>query len=245
MIARLPDREALLAAGFSGLRVVGDVHGEARPFAHAIAGAREAGLFVIQLGDLTDHGADSPAALRLMCGLLDEGRGLFLLGNHDHKLRRALLGHAVTMEADGLARTLADIDAALDADALRARAIAEITQAPAWFRLGTQGFVHGAWHPAMAHEPPPENFGARKMDGLMARALFGELSGRQRADGAPERLIGWVDRLPQGFRVWCGHDRRSTDGRPYTHAGRGGGSAVFLDTGAGKGGPLAWVDVPL
>jgi len=27
------------------------------------------------------------------------------------------------------------------------------------------------------------------------------------------------------------------------HEGRGGGSAVFLDTGAGKGGPLAWIDL--
>ena len=238
-------RDALRAAGLRGLRVVGDVHGEAASFAAAIAGARAEGLFVLQLGDLTDHGPDSAEALRLMFALLDQGRGLFLLGNHDHKLRRALLGRAVTMEAEGLARTLAQLDAAPDGAVLKARAIAEIARAPAWIRMGDWGFVHGAWHRAMTHTPPPPDAAARRPDALLSQALFGQVSGRRLPNGMPERLLDWVDRLPPGFTVWCGHDRRSTDDRPYTHAGRGGGCAVFMDTGAGKGGPLAWIDLHL
>ena len=238
-----PRRETLLAAGFTGLRVVGDVHGEASQFATAIEGARAAGLFVLQLGDLTDRGPDSPEVLRLTFALLDEGRGLFLLGNHDHKLRRALLGRRVSVEAEGLGLTLEQMRAAPDGEALKSRAIAEIERAPAWLRMGGWGFVHGAWHPAMTQRQPPPNAGALKPDPALSRALFGEVTGRRRADGTPERLLHWVDRLPPGFRVWCGHDRRSTDDRPYVHEGRGGGSAVFLDTGAGKGGPLAWIDL--
>lgn len=245
MTGALPTLASLRAAGFVGLRVVGDVHGEAGQFSHAIAGARAAGLFIIQLGDLTDHGPDSAGALRLAFAMLDDDAGLFLLGNHDHKLRRALLGVRVTMEPGGLARTLAQIDSAPDQAALKARAVEEIARAPAWLRLGDRGFVHGAWHRAMALEAPSPDAGARKPDALLSRALYGEVTGRRHADGRPERLIAWVDRLPAGFRVWCGHDRRSTDDRPYQHPGRGGGTAMFLDTGAGKGGPLAWVDMPL
>lgn len=245
MTTPLPTRAGLREAGFRGLRVVADVHGEAAPFAAAIAGAEAAGLFVLQLGDLTDRGPDSPGVLRHMRTLLDGGRGLFLLGNHDHKLRRALTGRSVTAEPEGLGRTLAQLAAAADGEVLARWALDAIGRAPAWLRLGEWGFVHGAWHPAMSHAAPPPDAGVRRPDPVLAHALFGEVSGRRHADGAPERLLGWVDRLPAGFRVWCGHDRRSTDDRPWTCTGARGGSAIFMDTGAGKGGPLAWMDLPL
>jgi protein phosphatase len=43
--------------------------------------------------------------------------------------------------------------------------------------------------------------------------------------------------------LYCGHDRRSSNGRPLTITGAKGGKAVFLDTGAGKGGHLSWIDI--
>ena len=64
-------------------------------------------------------------------------------------------------------------------------------------------------------------------------------------DGYPERSLNWVDRIPAGTTVYCGHDRRSTDGRPYRRTGQAGGTAIFLDTGAGKGGHLSWIDIDL
>jgi hypothetical protein len=102
VIASLED---LRRAGFRGLRVVGDVHGDSRGSEAAAAGAEAAGLFLVQLGDLTDNGPDSPAVLRTIFALIDAGRGLFLLGNHDHKLRRALMGDAVRVDPKGLGRT--------------------------------------------------------------------------------------------------------------------------------------------
>ncbi|HEY4252979.1 MAG TPA: metallophosphoesterase [Roseomonas sp.] len=238
-------RDSLRARGFIGLRIVGDVHGDAAGFDAACAGAAAARLFVVQLGDLTDHGPDSPAALRRMFALLDAEAGLFLLGNHDHKLRRALAGATIRMDAAGLAQTLLQIEAAPDAAALKARTIAEVARAPAWLRAGPAFFVHGGYHDAMLHRPPPDDAGARKPDGPVTRALFGEVTGRIRADGFPERLHNWVERIPAGLTVYCGHERRSMDGRPYVQQGAAGGSAVFLDTGAGKGGHLSWIDLGL
>jgi protein phosphatase len=78
----------------------------------------------------------------------------------------------------------------------------------------------------------------------LARALYGEPTGRTQPDGFPERSLRWTDRIPRGVTVYCGHDRRSGDGRPYVHRGAAGGVAVFLDTGAGKGGHLSWIDLP-
>ncbi|MCX7684684.1 MAG: metallophosphoesterase [Acetobacteraceae bacterium] len=231
--------------GFCGIRVVGDVHGDAEAFRAAIEGARAANLFLLQLGDLTDDGPDSPEALRLMFRLLDEGRGLFLLGNHDHKLRRALLGEKVAIEPESLGRCLEQLAAAPDRAALAARAVAEVEQAPAWLRLGDLLFVHGGFHTHMLHAAPPRDAGARRPAGAVARALFGEPTGRTLPNGKPERSYRWIDRIPRGMRVYLGHDRRSTDGRPLRVVGEQGGEAWFLDTGAGKGGHLSWMDLPL
>ena len=106
---------ARLRAEFAGLRVVGDVHGDAHGFAAAIDGARQKRLYVIQLGDLTDRGPDSAGTLRMALDLRAQRHGLFLLGNHDHKLRRALTGALVRPDPDGLGVTLKQIDAAPDA----------------------------------------------------------------------------------------------------------------------------------
>lgn len=216
----------------AALRVVGDVHGDARAFAHAVATDR----FVIQLGDLADGGSDSAEVLRLMFARIDAGTGLFLLGNHDAKLARALAGRQVRIDA-ALADTIGRLDAAL-----AARASAEIAAAPAWLRLGNRLFVHGGFHPDMLTTAPPAL--PEKATGPLARALYGETTGRIQPDGYPERSLRWVDRIPPGLTVYCGHDRRSADGRPYVQRGAAGGTAVFLDTGAGKGGHLSWIDLP-
>jgi protein phosphatase len=220
------------------LRVVGDVHGDTRAFAMAV----ETDRFVIQLGDIVDYGPDSAGAMRLALRMVEEGRGIFLLGNHDHKLRRALAGRDVRVGPE-LAATLRQLD-----PELKRRAAAAIDRAPVWLRQrSTDGaarlFVHGGFHTDMlGHDPPPIP-GAR-VQGVLARALYGQTTGRLQADGYPERVLHWVDHIPAGMTVYVGHDRRSSDGRPYVRAGRGGGTAIFLDTGAGKGGHLSWIDLP-
>lgn len=240
-----PSAAALRTRGFAGLRVVGDVHGDSRGLAAGLEGARAGRLFVIQLGDLVDEGPDPAGALRLMLDALDRGEALFLLGNHEAKLRRSLQGRVPGGTDRGPADTLAAIAACPDAEALRARAARAIAEAPAWLRIGPLLFVHGAFHRAMLHEPAPTGALAARPSGPLARALYGQVTGPPRADGYPERSLAWVDEIPEGLTVFCGHDRRSTDGRPWRRRGRQGGEAVFLDTGAGKGGHLSWIDLPL
>ncbi len=217
----------------AALRVVGDVHGDARAFAHAVATDR----FVIQLGDLIDGGQDSAAALRMALAMASAGRGTFLLGNHEAKLWRVLRGQKVRVPGP-LRDTLAQLD-----ETLRAETLAALATAPAWLLHGQTLFVHGGFHRAMLHEPPPPLTDTHA-EGPLARALFGQTTGRVQADGYPERVIAWVDDIPPGMTVYCGHDRRSSDGRPLVRHGAAGGRAVFMDTGAGKGGHLSWIDLP-
>src|ERR1700759_4617220 len=158
------------------LRIVGDVHGDAAAFAYAAATDR----FVVQLGDLVDSGPDSAEALRIMFRLIDEGRGLFLLGNHDLKLARFLAGQPVRNEAT-LDATLAQLD-----ESLRHRVVEEVALAPAWLRRDGALFVHGGFHTVMLEMPPPDH-GLDRAHGPLARALYGEPTGRTQADGYPER----------------------------------------------------------
>jgi 3',5'-cyclic AMP phosphodiesterase CpdA len=213
------------------LRVVGDVHGDLRAFSFAADTDR----FVVQLGDLVDNGPDSAGTLRLMFRLIDEGRGLFVAGNHDRKLGRSLRGDRVR-GGPQLEATLAALD-----DALRARALLEIARAPTWIYQEDRFFVHAAFHTGMMVHAPADALGP--VDPLLSRALFGETTGRMQADGYPERLLRWVNHIPADLTVYCGHDQRSRDGRPWVAHGDLGGSAVFLDTGAGKGGHLSWIDL--
>lgn len=219
------------------LRVVGDVHGDARAFAFAADTDR----FIVQLGDLTNSGPDSAGALEMALRLIEEGRGVFVLGNHDRKLGRALGGQPVRVDA-ALEQTLLQL-----APRLRERALDAIERAPAWIvqhgaHQPHRVFVHGGFHTAMLEMAPPPGLG--RVDPPLSRALFGQTTGRTQPDGYPERVLRWVDRIPSDYTVYCGHDRRSTDGRPYIRNGMAGGTAVFLDTGAGKGGHLSWIDLP-
>ena len=235
LVGRDPGQGGMIPPG-RRLRVVGDVHGDARGFGAALATDR----FIVQLGDLVDDGPDSAGTLRQAFAMLDEGRGVFLLGNHDWKLARALAGRDVRITPK-LAVTLAQMD-----EALRAQARAALPRAPAWLRAGDNFFVHGGFHTAMLASAAPDlqaNPPAGHAQGALARALYGEPTGRTQPDGYPERSLRWVDRIPAGLTVYCGHDQRSRNGRPLVLKGEAGGRAIFLDTGAGKGGHLSWIDL--
>ena len=81
------------------------------------------------------------------------------------------------------------------------------------------------------------------MTSLMARAIYGETTNKILPDGYPLRLLNWINHIPENYTLYCGHDCRSTDGRPWIRKGYGGGTAIFMDTGASKGGHLSWIDV--
>ncbi|HQT46218.1 MAG TPA: metallophosphoesterase [Acidocella sp.] len=213
------------------LRIVGDVHGDSKAFASAAATDR----FIVQLGDLVDDGPDTPGALAIMFRLIEEGRGLFLLGNHEFKLARGLQGARVS--GPSVSRTLAEMS-----PALKETTLAAILKAPAWIRCGKRFFVHGGFYPTMLDLPPPP-FPTGRPDPLLARALYGQTTGRVTGSGRPERLLRWVEDIPPNLELYCGHDQRSTDGRPYIRTNAKGGKATFLDTGAGKGGHLSWLDL--
>jgi protein phosphatase len=102
--------------------------------------------------------------------------------------------------------------------------------------------VHGAFHPDML-TCPSRGLGPAVPKKLRGLALYGETTGRLDADGYPIRTHSWVERIPAALTVIVGHDVRQTH-EPLVVDNAAGGRAVFLDTGAGKGGRLSTWTIP-
>ena len=219
------------------------MHGDAIAFRTALEEAHARNLFVVQLGDLVDRGPDSAGALRLALDLCDRGTGLFLRGNHDDKLRRALRGNPVKIGVE-LKRTHDAIKTAPDHDMLIPRALEALEGALWWLHIGGYLLVHGAFHPAMLTALNPQAvFPRRTADKCRWLALYGEgkMSGGE--DDLPARTYDWIDTVPASLTVIIGHDVISTE-RIIERRGALGGRVPFLDTGSGKGGKLSFIDLP-
>lgn len=237
------DATAFFHATPATVRCVGDVHGEVESFAAVVADALERGIFVVQLGDLVDFGPDAPGCLRLMRRLIENQQGLFVRSNHDDRLFRALSGR-LSPTSLRLDETLRQLAAAPDGVELTRWFQVTYPTMPYWLRLGDHFFTHAAFHPDMLHYAAPEAVptSKRHQSKYRALALYGETTGALDADGFPVRTYGWVDRIPRGLTVAVGHAIRSRV-EPLTVTGALGGRAVFLDTGAGKGGRLSFLDL--
>lgn len=226
--------------GSSGLRLIGDVHGEIDLLEPLVAEARKAGRAVLLLGDLVDRGQDSLAVVRLVLERADAGWLDMVPGNHDDKLRRYAAGRPVDTRGE-IGRTLAAFAAAADGHALLDRFAAFVGTRPLWRRLGDVFCVHAAFAPAMLAEDPAPLLQATpaRLRALRHTALYG--AGPQ-VGGRVVRSYDWVDAIPAGLVVVIGHDivsRRAI----LMREGRAGGRLIHLDTGAATGGSLSYLDI--
>ncbi|MFO1172340.1 MAG: metallophosphoesterase [Hyphomicrobiaceae bacterium] len=211
---------------------IGDVHGMADDLARALAEAEAHDAFPILLGDLVDKGPDSVAVLRIVVPRLAAGTLALVRGNHDERLLKSL-----TRPDGKKTKVLLDLLAAPDGAALAALTARMLAAAPYWISLPGYLLVHGAFHPEML------TFGSGGAGPgvpgkLRALALYGETDGTFTTEGFPVRTYRWVDHIPEGLTVVAGHDTRQMH-EPLVVENASGGRAVFLDTGAAKGGRLS------
>ncbi|MEI6643150.1 MAG: metallophosphoesterase [Novosphingobium sp.] len=220
-------------------RVIADVHGQADWLAHALDSTA---LPVVLLGDLIDRGPDSPGALRVALAAIEAGRATLLRSNHDDKLYRLLCGRQPQIGPD-LAATLEALSAAPDGADIKTRFVRAYAAAPYWLVHGRHILLHGAFAPEMLELAEPAEAASKPLRSKLSYlALYAE--GRMVAGEAlPIRTYQWVETIPAAWTVIAGHDVRSRE-TPLVMTNRAGGRAIFLDTGAGAGGRLSWIDLP-
>ncbi len=189
--------------------IVGDVHGCLDELlvllgrlGYAVEGDRTAGFRVrppegrraVFLGDLVDRGPDSPGALRLAMGMVKEGTGLCIPGNHESKLLRKLRGKDVQL-SHGLGAT-----------------VEQMAKEPPAFHAEAAEFIDGlvshlvldGGRLVVAHAGVKEAYQGRASGRVRSFCLYGETTGETDEYGLPVRYP-WAQDYRGRAAVVYGH----------------------------------------
>ncbi|WP_438387002.1 polynucleotide kinase-phosphatase [Actinopolyspora saharensis] len=161
---------------------------------NAVDAEHPAGRRALLLGDLVDRGPDSAGVLRLVMGMVGSGNALAVIGNHEHKLVKALDGRKVRI-SEALRETLEQLDE-LGAD-FRRRARDFCDGLTAHYVLDGGNLV-------VAHAGLPERYHGRASGRVRAIAMYGETTGETDEWGLPVRYP-WARDYRGGATVLYGH----------------------------------------
>lgn len=149
---------------------------------------------VVFLGDLVDRGPDSPAVLRLVMRMVQDGLALCVPGNHDIKLLRYLNGKQVN-ENHGFAETVQQL--AGESDTFK-------SQLRQFLDGLVSHYVLDGGRLVVAHAGMREDMQGRGSGAVRAFALFGETTGEIDEFGLPVRY-NWASEYRGRATVVYGH----------------------------------------
>ncbi len=191
------------------------------------------GRMPVFVGDLADRGPESRRVLDLVERMVTGGTALLVVGNHDNKLMRWLLGRKVQV-SHGLGLTIAEIEALPQEEqpAFRARILNLLQNAPGYLILDDGRLV-------VTHAGIRDEMIGRWNRAIEAFCLYGDVLGFEE-DGMPIRRNWAMQRS----------DERATSG-PYIVYGHDVMEEVFefrrtinVDTGCVFGGRLSALRYP-
>lgn len=172
---------------------IGDVHGCHEELSMLLAQIPD-GHKPVFVGDLTDRGPDSVGVLRLVMGMVREGKALAVRGNHDDKLFRALSGKDVKT-SHGLAETLSQLSR--ETETFRNEVREFLGNLPIELILADDSI-------SVSHAGLSEDLQGKNNSKAKGRALFGKTTGKNDANGLPERM-DWAQEYHGGRIVVHGH----------------------------------------
>jgi hypothetical protein len=240
-------QELINMDGYSGIRVIGDIHGMSGDLGIILDDADKCNLFPVLLGDMVDRGYDSPGVIVQVNELLRSGTGRTIVGNHDDKYYRYLKGSPVNI-AHGLDCTIKQMEELEDecGDMYPDMFKYIMENSPLYFYSDFGGkrnfFVHGGFKPGMIDLAPYWYKDKKRNKGYCSLALYGSTNNEKTPEGFPVRLYDWIDDVPSGVRVFVGHDVVDYE-KVVVKTNDQGGEVYFVDTGSGKGGILSFVDI--
>lgn len=232
---------AELAARWSGITVIADIHGMHQSMLSALSWAAGRNHYVVFLGDIVDYGHGTLDACDEAYRRVMRGSATMVLGNHEKKISRWISAIERTGRADGVRLS--------EGNRVTTDRLSELSNID---RARWQGRFRGL----VAHAVPTRTFDDIVVahasvhpgiwDGTATRreiedyAVYGEFD--TDGTGSGSRGYSWVDHIPAGKTVIVGHDIRSMVA-PFTQVNARGSSGIFLDTGCGKSGVLSSVDL--
>jgi len=146
------------------------------------------------LGDLCDRGPMNHQVLRLVMDLVDQGKALSLLGNHEAKLRRYLEGKPL-QPTHGLAQTIANLEG--ESTAFQSRILRFFERCWPHLVLDNGDLV-------ISHGGLPESLHGYEGGKAMRHALYGDVKQGNDAYGLPIRA-DWAADYQGNAKVLYGH----------------------------------------
>jgi protein phosphatase len=219
--------------------IIGDVHGcfdelvdllntlgyEIGPLPASLRARHLAGRKAVFLGDLVDRGPNSPAVLRLVMSMVQEGTALCVPGNHDLKLMRKLQGRDVRI-THGLAETLVQLER--EPPELKQEIVSFLDELVSHFVLDDGRLV-------VAHAGLKEDLQGRASARVREFALYGETTGETDEFGLPVRY-NWAGDYRGKAMVVYGHT--PVPEAEWTNR------TICIDTGCVFGGKLTALRYP-
>lgn len=227
---------------------VGDVHGCMDELEQLLAKmgweAEDNGLWqhpedrlLVFVGDLVDRGPKSVPVVQFVAQMVKAERAALVMGNHDDKFKRYLLGNGVNLDS-AIQTTIEECEAMSpeDKDDFVDQALELFINAPLWAafapatsdRFGLSAHVivaHAAWTPSLV---------GQKRDRVRFYCLYGPNTGEKDASGYPERLDWRMDYPEDAPLCVTGHTPFA--GQPRKHH-----NTLCIDTGCVFGHRLtAW-----
>ena len=225
--------------------IIGDVHADYPPLQRAIDFALSNDLHLVSVGDIVDGGSDGAKCVSELVKLLDSGKASIVRGNHEHKIIRALNGADVILGPPNIA-TLEQMetDSEFVADF---RHMVEVHCKPYLKLSDTLYITHGGMSKDFWEAEKTDKV-SKKMYNTM---MFGEADYHKtfthNGQDYPFRTYDWKDSVPEDVTLIVGHDPAPLTGEPdfdnfqaepLSYVNNLGGTTVWLDCGAGKGGKL-------
>lgn len=241
VVKKQTDLMGYIRENYSGITVVGDIHGMYQSLLSVVEWASRRNHFILFLGDIIDYGPNNIETADEVYRLVMRGRAEVIKGNHERKIfkwiREERSRPAMNI-SEGNKVTINQINA-LSPDARQqwtSRFTALVSRCPLHLEMGDYRFAHAAIHPKLW---TGEMIKQRNLEKL---SMFGEWEGVPPEGQKPVMTYDWCKSVPAGKTAVVGHDSTKSKVSPVTVVNDAGGQTVFLDTGSGKGGTLSFAD---
>lgn len=230
-------------AGAEPVAFIGDVHGERMKLAHLLK--KLDGRKLVFLGDIIDRGPESAKTLLWIKEMCDAGEAQVVMGNHDWRLRRHLIGRNVKM-TKALVQTLKE----LEEEEVNLDELSKWMETwPIFLETEYWIAVHGGWREECRDNPKlarniciygeAEKIKIPPAEDLHNRANLLALSD----EWLPKRKYEWRDKYEGEKHIFHGHDPIRGQG-PSSHCNSKGAKIMNVDTGACFGHALSAVLFP-
>jgi hypothetical protein len=224
---------------FDGMLIFADVHGNHDAFERARKFAVGENFLFMSLGDLVDRDRQPFEVVESMYKMMYAVRAAFVIGNHDDKHYRAIIGNKVSFSRDAM-QTLDDVghERMAEYQHMYKAIIEDKMLSRLYHKFDDFVLVHAASHPSIWDGDKSGSISKA----ARSRFLVGETNNERYEDGYPVRLYNWITEIPEGKTVIVGHDKQPIHNKPIAEpmqiTNANGGAVIFLDTGCGKGGFL-------